>query len=325
MRTLMALIICLALAACGGTSIMPGGGDSEDSLTAADASFTLKLPPGWTVKQKGGGEGGRVSILAHKDAAATGKGYPTMAIRQVLDPTPQGVLDIMAKDKNLDFAELWTVSPEKYQLKQALADDTSRVLSYWVVPRDGQDLEYYGCIILTGYGRVEMIGVAQAGTAVKYMKDFNQMFASLNIADKARFNPAQAGDTGAYLRRTYQAALEREKNGLTRLAAETASWAGAAAGLSAQEKGFVSTTYVKGVNKALEACAGLTEVIGRAQDKDSKAEMQRLAERLEEAATAVDTVQLNIRENQVRTSVEKSTARIKRMAALGREAAKLPL
>ncbi|WP_243363331.1 hypothetical protein [Fundidesulfovibrio terrae] len=324
MRTLTALIICLTLTACAGVPLMPGG-DSEDSLTAADASFTLKLPAGWTVKQKGGGEGGRVSILAHKDAAATGKGYPTMVIRQVLDPTPQGVLDIMTKDTKLDFSELWTVSPEKYQLKQALLDETSRVLSYWVVPRDGQDLEYYGCIILTGYGRVEMIGVAQAGTTAKYMKDFNQMFTSLNIAEKARFNPAQSGDTAAYLRKTYASALEREKNGLTRLAAETASWAGAAAGLTAQEKGFIGTTYVKAVNKALEACAGLTEVIGRAQANDSRAEMQRFAERLEEAATAVDTVQLNIRENQVRTSVEKSAARIKRMAALGREASKMPL
>ena len=31
MRTLMALIICLALTACGGVPLMSGGGDSEDS------------------------------------------------------------------------------------------------------------------------------------------------------------------------------------------------------------------------------------------------------------------------------------------------------
>ena len=128
-----------------------------------------------------------------------------------MKPTPQGVLDIMSKDKNLEFSELWTVSLEKYQLKQALVDDSSRMLSYWLAPRDGQGLEYYCLVALTGFGRVELVGVAQAGTIEKYMKDFNAMFTSLNIGDKARFSQASAGDTGAYLRQTYKKALEREK------------------------------------------------------------------------------------------------------------------
>lgn len=323
MRTLTVVILCLILAACGGVSLMPGG-DSEDTLAASDGSFSLKLPPGWTVKQKGGGEGVRVSVLAHKDAAATGKGYPTLVVREVHEPTPQGVLDIMSKDKNLEFSELWTVSPDKYQLKQALLDDSSRVLSYWLVPRDGQGLEYYSCVVLTGFGRVELIGVAQAGTVEKYAKDFNAMFTGLKIDPKAAFTPGSAGETGPYLRRFYQQALEREKQALARQESETASWAGSP-GLSPQEKGFLGTTYVRSTNKALEACSSLIEAVGKATASDSKAEMQRLSESLDASATALETIQLNIREEAARSSVEKSAARVRRMAQLGREAAKLPL
>ena len=43
------------------------------------------------------------------------------------------------------------------------------------------------------------------------------------------------------------------------------------------------------------------------------------------AATSLDTIQLNIQESQARSAVEKSAARARRMASLGREAAKLPL
>jgi hypothetical protein len=50
-----------------------------------------------------------------------------------------------------------------------------------------------------------------------------------------------------------------------------------------------------------------------------------LSERMDEAATSLDTVQLNIKEPQARSAVEKSAARARRMAALGREVAKLPL
>jgi hypothetical protein len=324
MRILLVLLSCLALGACAGVPLMPGS-DSADSFTAADGSFSIKLPPEWTVTQKAGGEGGRVGVLAHKNAAATGKGYPTLVMREIVDPTPQGVLDIMSKDKNLEFSELWTVSPEKYQLKQALVDSSSRVLSYWLSPRDGQGLEYYSIVALTGFGRVELVGVAEAGTAEKYMKDFNTMFTSLNIGDKARFSQSSAGDTGAYLRQTYKKALEREKDGLNRLAAETAAWSSSATGISAQEKGFLGNTYVRNVNRALETCAGLIEIVGRQGAKDARGEMQRLSERLDEAATSLDTVQLNIKEPQARSSVEKSAARARRMAALGREAAKLPL
>lgn len=324
MRILLALLSCLALCACGGVPLMSGG-DSDDSFTAADGSFSLKLPPGWSVTQRAGGEGGRVGVLAHRDAAATGRGYPTLMMREIMEPTPQGVLDIMAKDKNLEFSELWTVSPERYQLKQALLDSSSRVLSYWLAPRDGQGLEYYSFVALTGFGRVELVGVAEAGTIEKYMKDFNSMFTSLNIGDKARFTQPSAGNTGAYLRQTYKKALEREKDGLNRLSAETAAWSSSASGLSAQEKGFLGNTYVRNVNRALEACAGLMEVVGRHGAKDARTEMQRFSERLDEAATALDTVQLNIREPQARSAVEKSAARARRMASLGREAAKLPL
>jgi hypothetical protein len=325
MRKLLTAFLCLILAACAGTST--SGDDSGGTLAAPDGSFSLKLPAGWSVQQRAGGEGGRLSVLAHKDAVATGKGYPTLIVREVLDPTPQGVLDFMSKDKNLDFSELWSVSPQKYRLQQALLDDTSKVLTYWLVPRDGQDLEYYSAVVLTGFGRVEMIGVAEAGTVPRYMKDFNAIFAGLNLGDKARFTPssaATAGDAGAYLRKTYAQALARERDGLKRQAAETSSWAASASGLTVQEKGFLADAYVRAVDKSLTACAGLIDSVSRYQRPEASGEAQRLWEHLDEAATALETIQLNIGERQSRGSVGKSAARVRRMAQLGREAAKLP-
>lgn len=326
MRTLIAALFCLMFTGCVGS--MPLVGDGDDTLSPPDESFNLKLPPGWTIKQKGAGsagEGGRVYVLAHKDAAATGKGYPTVMVREVAEPTPQGVLDLMARDKGLEYSELWNVSPEKYQLKQALLDKSSQVLSYWLVPRDGQGLEYYAAVVLTRSGRMEIIGVAQAGTVPTYMKDFNTLFTSLNIGEKARFNQGAAGDTGQYLKKTYVRALTRERDALARQATETAAWAKAGTGLSAQEQGFLSNAYVRAVNGAQQNCAELIKTVEAHRGNETVATMQRLAERLDEAANALDTIQLNIREVQARNSVEKSAVRVHRMATLGREALKLSL
>ena len=328
MRTLIVLLSCLILSACAGN--LPLVGDSEDTtLSSPDESFSLKLPSGWTIKQKpagvAAGEGGRVSVLAHKDAAATGKGYPTVMVREIMEPTPQGVLDLMAKDKGLEYTELWHVSPEKYQLKQVLLDEKSQVLSYWLVPRDGQGLEYYAAVRLTRFGRLEVIGVAQAGTVPTYMKDFNAIFTSVNLGEKARFSQSIAGETSAFLKRTYLRALARERDALTRQSEETAAWGKAGVGLSPQELGFLGNAYVRAVSAALESCTELSRVVEAHRGSQTVAAMQRLTERLDEAANALDTIQLNIREVQARSSVQKSAVRAHRMAELGREALKLAL
>lgn len=322
MRATLTLILCLLLAAC---AVPFTGGDSEDTLAAADGSFVLKLPSGWSVKQKYGVDNGRASVLAHKDAAESGTGYPTVIVRELKDPTPQGVLEVMAKDRDLLFSELWTVSPEKYQLKQAVLDDSSRRLSYWLAPKDGSGLEYYATVTLTASGRVEMIGVAQAGTVARYMKDFNLLFSSLKLEDKARFKPGASGETGAYFRKMYGKAVGRERDQLTRQAAETAAWVRSAAGLSSQETGFLTGTYVRSVSKALEDGAALETAVTGSAGRDLSATLARLGESLDAQATALETIQLNLRDSQARTSVEKSAARARRMAQLAREAARLPL
>ncbi|MFZ5426184.1 MAG: hypothetical protein ACOZEN_04365 [Thermodesulfobacteriota bacterium] len=322
MRAIAAVFLCLMLAACAGASPFPGGG-SEDVLEAPGGAYTLRLPGGWTVTQRGGGEGGRVSVAAHRDAAATGKGYPTLVVKEVREPAAQGVMDIMARDKNLEFSGLWTVTPDKYQLRQALLDDTSRVLSFWLAPRDGQGLEYYACVHLTRSGRIEMIGVAQAGTVQKYMKDFNLMFTSLAIADKDRFNPSAAADTASSLRGIYAREVRNERDGLERQAAETASWA-TEPGMTTQERGFLSGAYVRAVAKAMEESGRLLDCVMKSHGGSERGEFSRLAERLDETATSVETIQLNMRDAKARLSVEKSAQRMRRMARLAREAAKLP-
>lgn len=324
MRILLASLLCLLLAGCSGIPLMPGSG-SSNTLTAQDGSYSIKLAPDWTIKEKGAEHGRRIAVLAHKDAVDSGKGYPTVIVREVHEPTPPGVLELMARDRNLDFAELWNVSKDKYQQKQALLDGSNRMLSYWLAPVDGQGVEYYAAVVLTGFGRIEMIGVAQAGTVPKYMKDFNAMFTSLDVESKARFNPAQAGDTAAYLQRTYSAALAREQEGLRRLMSETAALVTTGNGLSVQEKGFLSGAYARATGKALESCLELAEAISKPRTGESKANLQQLADRLDGAATDLETIQLNIREEQARNAVEKSAARSRRMAGLAREALKLPM
>lgn len=320
--TLLAFLLCFVLSGCAG--ILPGSG-SDDTLTAQDGSYSIKLAPGWSIKERGAEHGRRIAVLAHKDAADSGKGYPTVIVREVHELTPPGVLELMARDRNLDFAELWNVTKDKYQQKQALLDGSSRMLSYWLAPVDGQGVEYYAAVVLTSFGRIEMIGVAQAGTVPKYMKDFNQMFTSLNLDSKIKFNPSQVGETGAYLQEAYARALTREQEGLRRLMSETAAWVTAGNGLSAQEKGFLSGAYIRSTNKALETCLELSEVVAKPRTGDTKATLQHLADRLDGAATDLDTIQLNIRDEQSRGAVEKSAVRVKRMASLAREVIRLPL
>lgn len=322
MRTILALSLCLFLAACTGISPFSGG-EQDDILAAPDGSFNLKLPQGWSFKQKTQGPGGLTAVAAPV-SDPSGRGYPSVSMREIREATPTGVLELMARDKDLQFAELWNVSPDKYVLKQVLIDETSRVLTYWLVPRDARDLEYHGCITLTAAGRVEMIGVTLSGTAVKYMRDFNMMFTSLNIAEKSRPRPSTPADTQSALRRTYARAFEREQDTLARLASETAAWA-AAPGLAAQEKNFLTSTYAKNATQAQQECAQLAETLAKANGSGLSQRLQRHIERLDEAATALDTVGLNIHDPKAREAVEKTTARARRAAALGREAARLPL
>lgn len=323
MRPILVLLLSLTLTACMGSAPFSGDG-SETELAASDGSYRLKLPPGWSVKQRAGGEDGRVSVIAHKDAADTGKGYPTLVVKEVRVPTPQGVLHLMAGDKALEFSELWTVSPDKYQLKQSRLDPAARVLVCWLSPQGGQGLEYYQAIVLTRFGRIEMTGVAQAGTVEKYAKDFDLMFASLEVSEQAAFKAQAAGDTASSLRATYALAMERERGVLARQASETASWA-QAQGVSAQEKGFLSGAYVRAVDRALADAGEMKEAVEKTHGGSGRAELTRLAERLDEAATALETIQLNIRDAKARASVEKSAQRARRLAQLGREAARLPI
>jgi len=318
MRVFTAIAFCLLLASCMG---MPLSGDSDTVLNSPSGAFSLKLPPDWRVAQNTTGKQGGVSVLAHKDAAATGRGYPTMVIKEVREPSAQGVLDIMARDKGLEFSELWGVTPDSYRLEKVLLDDSSRALFYWLVPRDGQDLEYYACIHLTRFGRVEMTGVALSGTVPKYMKDFNSLFTGLTINGDARFTGSTPSDTRASLQAIYSAAIRREKEGLARHASETASWA-AAPGLSAQEKGFLAGAYVRAVDRATADAGQLLDAVFTGREPS---ELAHLGDRLDESGTALETIQLNIRGGKALDSVKKTAQKARRLARLAREAAKLEL
>jgi hypothetical protein len=320
MRAILALPLCLFLAACTVFSPFSGSGPN-DTLAARDGSFSLKLPQGWAFKQQSESPDG-LTAVAGPTAEASGRGYPTVNVREIREATPSGVLELMARDKDLQFTELWNVSPDRYVLKQVLIDDSSRVLTYWLAPRDARDLEYYGCITLTAAGRIEMIGVALSGSAIKYMRDFNTMFASLDIPAKSRpAASATPADTQNALRRAYARAFEREQDTLARLAAETAAWTASAQGLAAQEKNFLNTAYVKSAALAQRECASMAEAMAKPNSPD----FHRHIERLDEAATALDTIALNIREPKAREAVDKTAARARRAATLGREAARLPM
>ncbi|MFP5238762.1 MAG: hypothetical protein ACLGQW_02935, partial [Acidobacteriota bacterium] len=117
----------------------------------------------------------------------------------------------------------------------------------------------------------------------------------------------------------YGAALAREQEGLRRLMSETAALVTSGNGLSVQEKGFLSGAYARATGKALESCLELAEAISKPRTGESKATLQQLADRLDGAATDLETIQLNIREEQARNSVEKSASRSRRMAGLARE------
>jgi len=320
MRTLIAAVLFLLLSACMGT---PQTGDSGEPLAGAGGAYLLKPAPGWSVRQRGGSGG--VAVLAHEDGVRSGKGYPTLVVKEIRTPTPQGVLDILAKDRNLEFSALWHVSPERYALRHVQQDDTSRTLVAWLVPKDGEGLEYYLCVRLTAFGRLELTGVGQAGTLQKYIKDFNTMFAGLELSPQARFSQASAGEVGACLRGAYGAAMGAENEALGRLMAETAQWAASAGGLSAQERGFLREAYVRAAGKARDAGRELEALMARPLGDAALRGLPLLADRLDDAGTALETIQLNIRDTQARGAVEKSAARARRLAALAREAARLPL
>lgn len=322
MRLIVAVLLPLLLSACMGVPF--SGGDPETELAAPDGSYRLKLPAGWSVKQRTGGEDGRVSVIAHKDAADSGKGYPTMVVKEIRVPTPQGVLHLMAGDAGLEFSELWGVTPDRYQLRQVRLDGSARVLTCWLSPRDGQGLEYYQAIRLTRFGRIEMTGVAQAGTVQKYAKDFDLMFAALEVSEAAAFSPASAGDTAQSLRAVYARAMGRERDALSRQGSETASWAQGQA-VSAQEKGFLGGAYARAMERAMSDAAEMKAAVEKTHAGSERANLSRLAERLDEAATALETIQLNIRDASARASVEKSAQKARRLAQLGREAARLPI
>ncbi|GFK94485.1 hypothetical protein NNJEOMEG_02331 [Fundidesulfovibrio magnetotacticus] len=320
MRTLFAALLTLFVSACMGSG---PSGDPRDPLAGSGGAYVLTPAPGWSVTQRG--EGGVAAVLAHEDGVKTAKGYPTLVVKAVRTPTPQGVLEVMARDRNLEFTALWHVSPERYALRHLQQDDTARTLVAWLVPKDGTGLEYYLCVRLTGFGRLELTGVGPAGSLQKYIKDFNTMFAGLEFAPQARFSAASAGDVGASLRGTYAQAVGAEDEALGRLMAEAAQRAAAGDGLSAQERTFLRETYARASAKAREAARELEGLLARPLGEEGLRGLPLLADRLDESATALETVALNIRDPQARSAVEKSGARARRLAALAREASRLPL
>ncbi len=321
MRFLAVFAICLTIAGCGPLTF--SGAESDDTIAAQDGAYAMRLPDGWSVKQRSTEAGSRVILVANKDAAA-GKGYPQVAVREVRQPMPQAVLELMARDKTLEFSELWKGPRDKYQLKQSVLDGGGTRFSYWLSPLDGQGVEYYGLIVLTAFGRLELTGMAQAGTAQRYLKDFNAVFAALELEPRARFVPGKAGDAGAWLRGVYMDAVTREQDALRRLSGETAALAGSSPALNAQEKGFLNGTFGRAATKALDASAGMTRALEAGKGRDAATALWQFAERADEAATDMDTVALNIRDPKARDGVEKCAARARKLAALGREGSRLP-
>lgn len=304
------------------------GGSSQDVLQAPDGSYSLRLPAGWVIEERGAkGEGDRntVAVLARKEPGGSGRNYPTVVVSVYRDATPEGYLDLLGKDKGLELAELWNVNKEKYQLKQVLVDAKGRLLSYWLVPRDGQGVEYYGAVLLTRFGRLEMVGLCPAGSAQQYLREFNTMFTSVALDEKSRIAPGQGGDIAAYLARRYHAALLREIEGLKRLAIETEAWGKSGTGIATTDKAILDGAYARSVNACLDSATALERMLAQGTaNARAGAAWQRQAEALDAGVNALETIGLNIRDQMSRQSVEKTAAKARKLSALVREVGRLP-
>lgn len=330
-QLLAVFIVCFLVSSCGGA--IPFVGEGSDSvLTASDQSYSLRLAPQWSVAGKGvkSGDMGRdaVYVLAHPDGARSDQGYPTMVVREVRDKAPVGLFELMAKDKGLEYSELWSVGKDKYQLRQAQVDDKGKLLTYWLVPAGGQGVEYFGAMYLTSWGRLELIGLAQAGTAQKYAKDFGAMIASVRLEGKTDPEGGKSGDLGRYLIRTYRQSIERERQALARLSSDIAAQAAGGAGMDGLQKGMLQTSFARAAAGCLEAAAALESQLSQAEGGASAERLsawQAQVERLDAAVTAIETIELNLRDQTAKTMVEKAAVRARKLAALGREVRALPL
>lgn len=329
MKRLTIGFLLLVLAGCASLPIV--GGPSQEELQAPDGSYSLRLPPGWSIEERGvKGEGGKntLAVLARKAPGGSGRDYPTVVVSEFRDATPAGYLDVLSKDKGLELAELWNVSKEKYQLKQVLVDDKGQLMSYWLVPRDGQGVEYYGAVLLTRFGRIEMVGLCPAGSVQQYLRDLNTLFTSVTLDEKARIVPGQsggqAGDIAAYLTRRYQAAMNREIDGLKRAAGETRSFA-QGGNLAVTDKGILDGAYTRAVSISLDCAMALERMLAQGTaNARSGATWQRQAESLDGGVNALETIALNIRDQMSRQSVEKTAAKARKLAELVREVGRLP-
>lgn len=329
-RALTVFLFCLTLTAC--MPSIPFVGDGDDVVTAADQSYTMHLAPNWSASGKSAKAGengqGAARVVVHADSAQSPQGYPTLVVREVRDPTPLGLFELMAKDK-LEFSELWSVSKDKYTLQDVQVDPKGQVLTYWLVPVDGRGVEYFGASYLTSWGRLELVGLAQAGTARKYAKDFSQMFSSVRLDDKAVPKGTKPGDLGRYLARTYAKAIGSERQALSRLASDIASYASSGAALDPQQKGMLQITFAKAASGCQEAAAALesqlTQQAATGRGADQASTWQAQTDRLDAQTMAIETVVLNLRDKTAIALAEKAQVRAKRLVTLAREAGKLPM
>lgn len=330
-RASVVIVICLLLSAC--MPSIPFVGEGDDVVAAPDQSYTVRLAPNWSASGKSAKAGesaqGVARVVVHADSAQSPQGYPTLVVREVREPTPLGLFEFMSKDTGLEFSELWNVSKDKYRLQSAQVDPKGQVLTYWLVPVDGQGVEYFGAAYLTAWGRLELVGLTQAGTTQKYAKDMSQMFASVRLEDKAAPGGTKPGDLGRYLARTYAKAMGTERQALARLASDVASYASSGSGLDPQQKGMLQVTFAKAAAGCQEAAASLesqlTQLAATGRGADHASTWQSQADRLDAQATAIETVALNLRDKTATSLAEKAQVRAKRLVTLAREAGRLPL
>ncbi len=326
MKRLTIVLLFLFLSGC--TSLPLMGGPSRDEFQSPDGSYSLRLPAGWVVEERGArgeGSGNTVAVLARKEPGGSGRNYPTVVVSVYRDHAPEGYLDLLGKDKGLELAELWNVSKEKYQLKQVLVDGKGRLLSYWLAPRDGQGVEYYGMVLLTRYGRLELVGLCPAGSAQKYQGEFNAMFTSVTLDEQSRPLAGQSGDIAAYLGARYQAALLREIEGLKRQEGETAAWGASGTALATTDKAILDGAYPRAVSSCLDAATALERLLAQGTaNARAGAPWQRQTEALDAGVNALETIALNIRDRNARQSVEKTAAKARKLSSLAREVGRLP-
>jgi hypothetical protein len=328
LKALPLLIISLALASCASLPLI--GGDSGEVFHSEDASFTLRLPSGWSKTNQAvwplanRESAGRVYTLAKETSAKAGRN-PEVVVREVLEPTPKGLLDFMAKDANLEFSVLWGVDPDKYRVGEISKDVKGTVLVYRLIPKDQRDPEYYGMLMLTGFGRLEVLAVLKAGDLPKYMEELKTILTSVQPASAYGQDLALEG----YLAKVYQKALADTASALDGQRREAMSWIDTGQGLTQAEGNFMTRAYPKAVDKALSTAQvigqGLVQGEFSSRSGEAGPKWQRRMEDLDEVQVALETIGLNLREQRAKAAVDKSAGLVKRLVALTREARKLPL